>query len=649
MRSKWKLRCLMILCIAIAVFFTNLNIESKASGRIEEQFYILDDEGNPVYIETVQEDYGIRTYTLETQETEEIDFESKSNTIGVVRFKGIVVNYTEVDTGRAGYLHGNLAGDAAYIRMEDDKVVCKISGVVIKVEKSDVREIVAYEECTEKQISYYSVADNGYFIHNYTYYNGGNLAMASTRVGYKQSYLSEGKKYYSYDGHYFYEDFQKMVEDYRNNTYSNAINVNNPYYNYYQYLSLHTTAPFTAEQYNAHVAAATGDSVMLTTGSAFVATQSKYTINSLLMYGVAINESGWGTSNIAKTKNNLFGLNAVDSSPGESADTYESLEACIGDFAYGWMHKGYLNGMDYRYRGAHYGDKHSGVNVKYASDPYWGEKAAARGYYIDTNKIDYGRYTIGITQSGKVSFYKEANTTSKVLYTSEAGEGSGEKAYMYDFPVAIIDDVTGNDGTKFYKVVSDMSLKSDRSGRNVTALYDATRDYVYVKASDIKVVVEGSQAGITIPGNDTSNIKHEDVLKNLNVANTNNYLSGFALQSDISTAITKVNALDSKIKVVVKKADGTQITSGVVATGMTIEITTNGSTQKYTVVIRGDLSGDGKLTALDYVKLRNYLDGVTTLKGAYLESADTSKDGKISALDYVKLRNHLDNKSTIVQ
>lgn len=52
----------------------------------------------------------------------------------------------------------------------------------------------------------------------------------------------------------------------------------------------------------------------------------------LLSMGIAINESGWGTSWIAWNKNNIFGLNAVDSAPGISADTYASIDDCILQF-----------------------------------------------------------------------------------------------------------------------------------------------------------------------------------------------------------------------------------------------------------------------------------------------------------------------------
>jgi len=639
----------MLLVVTCLLASFSFYIDSEAQDQVVDSFYILDEEGNPMMIEVTQGDLerdfqntGIRLFSRLRS-----GVEPRTNAASVVRFKSDsgLVYYKEVDTGRDGYIHCKSAGDAAYIRTESDgSVICKLSGVVMRVPAGNVIGPIAYESCGEREISHYSISDNGYLIHNYTYYNGSSLELASTRVGYKPGYLERGVRYYSYDGHYFYTDFAQMILDYQSGIYSHAVNASTPYYNYYQYLSMHTKAPFTPEQYNSYIAANKTESVMLTTGNAFASAQNTYTINALLMFGIAINESGWGTSAISKNKNNLFGLNAVDSSPGESANTFTSVEHCINEFAYEWVHKDYLNGGDSRYRGPHLGDKHSGMNVKYASDPYWGEKAAARGYYLDTDKIDYGRYTIGIASGGKISCYKEASSASKVIYTTDASNGS----YIYDFPVIIQDVVAGSDGGFFYKIISDMSLKADRSARDVNAYYDTNRDYVYVKASDIKVVFEGS-GNIEIPDIDVQSKTHTEVLRALGVANSNNHLTGFSVGSDVATAIAKVRALDSNIQVAVKKADGTQITSGTIATGMQMTITTNGSAVNYTIVIRGDISGDGRLSAIDYVMVRNYLDGVRSLSAAYLKSADTNGDGKVSALDYVILRNHLDNKSAIVQ
>lgn len=656
-RLRTCLSMLLIVTCLLASF--SFYIDTKAQDQVVDSFYILDEKGNPVTIEItrgdLESDYqntGIRLFSRLRS-----GVDTRTNVVGVVRFKSTVnslgqleaVKCTEVDTGRATYFSSASAGDAAYLRTENDgSVICKLSGAVLSVPAEYIREIVPYQGNT---ISYYSISDNGYLVHNYTYYSGSTLKMASTYVGYKQGYLERDVRYYSYDGHYFYTDFAQMISDYQNSTYGNSVNASTPYYNYYQYLSMHTKSSITPEQYNAHVAAQSEDikkkSVMMSTGNDFASAQNTYTINALLMYGIAINESGWGTNKYSSSEyNNLFSINAVDSNP-DNAKKFSSLGDCINQFAYEYMHKDYLNGTDFRYRGPHLGDKHSGINVKYASDPYWGEKAAARGYYLDIGKNDYGRYTIGVTTSGKVQFYKEADTGSTKIYTSEAGEGSGTKAYTYDFPVMILDSVETSEGW-FYKVTSDMSLKADRSARDVNTHYDTNRDYVYVKARDIKVVFEGS-GNINIPDIEIQGRTHTEILSTLNVSNSSNYLTGFSVGGDVERQIAKVRALDSNIQVVVKNANGTQITNGTLATGMQMTITTNGSTVNYTVVIRGDINGDGKLSAVDYVKLRNYLDGVSSLNGAYLHSADTSRDGKTSAVDYVKLRNHLDNKSAIVQ
>ena len=58
-------------------------------------------------------------------------------------------------------------------------------------------------------------------------------------------------------------------------------------------------------------------------------------------------------------------------------------------FANGWRSKGYLYPKDYRYNGGFLGNKASGLNVKYASDPYWGEKAANIVWRLDHTCLLY--------------------------------------------------------------------------------------------------------------------------------------------------------------------------------------------------------------------------------------------------------------------
>ena len=497
---KFRIRCIAGLLAAVMAVqaFGNLNVYAKSN--VVDTFYVLDEKGNPEIVEITQADLDNFTEkdSASVYNIEEMAEEETEDIIGIVRFSrdASTFNYVEADSGRSCYLSPMSTGDAAFLGIEGEKVVCFVSGTKIKVAKEDVAEIVSYEN---QDISTYYTA-NGYLVHRYTYFSGDSTTpnLSTTYVGLAPSYLEEGVHYYSYDGHYFYKTFEQMIADYQNDTRANSVNANNPHYNYYQYLSFHTTAVYTGQEYDDYVKTKKGESsgsAMLKTGNEFVDIQNTYIINSLLMFGIAINESGWGMSNLATEKNNLFGLNAVDDNPYEEGKSFSSTKACIEDFAYGWIHTGYMSGMDSRYRGPHLGDKHSGINVMYASDPYWGEKAASRPYYYDSSNKDYGRFTIGIANKGEISLYKEADSSSKAIYTSEAGSGGD----LYDYPVVILGSVEGKNNEKFYKVISDMSLMDDRSARNVDEAFKPSRDYVYAKEKDIQIVFEGNGKNTTIP------------------------------------------------------------------------------------------------------------------------------------------------------
>ena len=58
-------------------------------------------------------------------------------------------------------------------------------------------------------------------------------------------------------------------------------------------------------------------------------------------------------------------------------------------------------------------------------------------------------------------------------------------------------------------------------------------------------------------------------------------------------------------------------------------------------VIRGDINGDGKISALDYVKVKNHImkTNVIDSKSIYFKAADANNDNGISALDYVRIKN----------
>ncbi|MEG0366086.1 MAG: glucosaminidase domain-containing protein [Coprobacillus sp.] len=415
------------------------------------------------------------------------DIQAFANTTGinngVARLIGYT-SYTEVDngkSGRAGYTHGTSANDAAFISTSADgsTVRVKQAGVIMDIPAGNV-EVTEYN--ANSNVSYYMSKSGKLYHYYYSGAYGVETNLSSTQVGYTPSGLSDDVKYYSYDGHYFYTDYTTMISDYRSGLdyYGKSVNAYSPFYNYYQYLSLRSTTQFAAADMNKIITDTKGAdtaSKLKDQGQALLNVQAKYGINSSLMFGVGINESGWGLSKYSQDRNNLFGIGAVDSNP-DAALSFSSVEACFDYFAYKLISCGYLDGMSWKYRGPHLGDKRSGINVKYASDPYWGEKAASFSYRMNSNTgdKDYQKYQLAIAKEAKLNFYQNAST-SKVVYNSTVDD---KNENLYNYPVTILSTSGG-----FYKILSDTVLNDARTGQNPTNTFNINRDYVFVSTSDV--------------------------------------------------------------------------------------------------------------------------------------------------------------------
>ena len=76
----------------------------------------------------------------------------------------------------------------------------------------------------------------------------------------------------------------------------------------------------------------------------------------------------------------------------------------------------------------------------------------------------------------------------------------------------------------------------------------------------------------------------------------------------------------------------TKVTSGLVGTGMTA--VSNGTS--VTIVVTGDVSGDGRITITDVVKLQSSVAGASKLSGAYAKAGDINGDGKVTITDVVQ-------------
>lgn len=460
---------------------SDVSAEEKVSPMEEEsvtpvEIQTMDENGNITYImddvsPVVEESsIGVQTFTASDKV---VNLRARKDGTVYTTYVG----YTEYQTGEAGYIYGPMGTDAAYLGTENGKVKFMISGVVGVIKESEVQ--VVNRSAAKAVTSYYASGTS--LIHRIcTNMNVGSTS--SINVGPQPSYMKTGTTYYSYDGHYFYTNYSVMLADYRNNTRSQSINAQSPYYNYYQYLPFRSATNYTASQLSSKVNSRTdSNSKMWDFGNIATSNQNAHGINALLMSGIAANESAWGKSGIAQSRNNIFGLRAFDSSPGTSANAYSSVDACVKDFADGWLSRGYLNPDDERYYGGFLGDKSSGLNVKYASDPYWGEKAASIAWVLDSEGKDRYKYTLGIKDviSGvgyiDLNVRKDSNASSSQLFTTGTQTN-------HSFLI-----LGQNNG--FYKVQSDPVLNSGRTGINSsTGKYNFSAMYAYVSADYVTVV-----------------------------------------------------------------------------------------------------------------------------------------------------------------
>lgn len=132
----------------------------------------------------------------------------------------------------------------------------------------------------------------------------------------------------------------------------------------------------------------------------------------------------------------------------------------------------------------------------------------------------------------------------------------------------------------------------------------------------------------------------EDIVKDSSINIDDNYMTGLTLTTSISSIKSKVNSAESKSEVVIKRSNK-QITSGNLRTGDAVTIKSGNDSKTYNVVIYGDLSSDGKISAVDLLKVQKDILGTTKLKGAYAKAADINKDGKITAVDLLKVQKHI--------
>lgn len=172
-------------------------------------------------------------------------------------------------------------------------------------------------------------------------------------------------------------------------------------------------------------------------GQTFMNAQQLYGIDANYLVSHAVLESYWGKSQIAQSKNNLFGYGAYDSAPGQDAGLFPSEEYAI--LFEGWVvHNSYLTpgGSEY------VSPTLVGMNVHYATDQQWansiGSLMGQLASSVNDTVASYPQYNPGNqppapTSTQEPVYYTNATATVQSVpnypglpYYSSPGTGDQE-------------------------------------------------------------------------------------------------------------------------------------------------------------------------------------------------------------------------------
>lgn len=312
----------------------------KSYGYMAKNEWIFDKSYNAWYYLKEDGAYVTGNFTINRKD---YSFQSNgkwiSDTAAYYKVKPITANVYSASGEKLSYIsQGSIVsidGDEA----KDGRIPVKISGLSGYMNKSDLVAVSSDSDF----IPHYS-SDGNYLYHELSPYT-------SIRVAPHSSSMAIGKKYYSADGINF-----------------ESFTVENPFI----FRDLRKPTNYTAEELNkVYSLMNIQGSRLAGKGEVFKEAEKRYQVNALYLMAHSALESAWGRSQIAKDKNNFFGIAAYDTTPYDSAKSFDNVDKGILGAAK-WIRENYIDEGR-----THLGNKSSGMNVLYASDPYWGEKIAS--------------------------------------------------------------------------------------------------------------------------------------------------------------------------------------------------------------------------------------------------------------------------------
>ncbi|WP_233192125.1 glucosaminidase domain-containing protein [Sporosarcina sp. P34] len=280
--------------------------------------------------------------------------------------------------------------------------------------------------------TYYKVLNRSLY---HSIYSHRTKTFASYEMGAAPSFMQEGVKYYSTDGSHFHNEAGVLI---------------GTAHQYFQYVPMRSMTRYTAEELDAYIMKqlsiletnnpnstiyknATTRSKLIGLGSELKRIERENHVNAMHILALAQHESQYGLSKHALESNNLFGMYVTDDNPLNK--NFDSVSANIQELVNAFLNRNYLPPQAKYANGTNFGNKAVGMNVKYASDPYWGSKIAGHLYRMDRSmggKELANQLKIGLTNPSSLNV--------RPIPSSVPGTPTIYKYHKMGMPLIILDD-----------------------------------------------------------------------------------------------------------------------------------------------------------------------------------------------------------------
>lgn len=243
-------------------------------------------------------------------------------------------------------------------------------------------------------------------------------------------------------------------------------------------------------------------------------------------------------------------------------------------------------------------------------------------------------YTVTAPKVGNPNNYLKELTIDGVSVSNFSYNTYHYNVYLSQNTTSIRLSASSINKKAYISGLGEIKITSDNQTNEVVVTAENGKQRTYI----IKFIREEGKSSTIADAMNHSGFKYND-----------NHIFGISLGTNVSNLIGNISDFNHSVGVVIKDSNGTPKTNDIFKTGDQIIVTGADGTKTYTAVIYGDVTGDGKITAVDYVNIKNYIMKASNLTESYLKAADVNRDGKVTAVDYVQIKNSIMGNGTITQ